>query len=76
MLFAHSPDRLVRDIQPALGQQIFDIAEAEGEVKVQPHRVPDDVRRELLAGKRDPVIRIFFDADPKPAKVLVSIPKR
>ena len=48
-----SSDRFVRDIQPALGEQIFDIAEAEGEAKVQPHRVPDDVRRELVVSKRD-----------------------
>jgi hypothetical protein len=46
-----SPDCLIGDIQPALGQQILDIAEAEGEAKVQPHRVPDDVRRELVASE-------------------------
>jgi hypothetical protein len=46
-----SPDCLIGDIQPALGQQILDIAEAEGEAKVQPHRVPDDVRRELVTSE-------------------------
>jgi class 3 adenylate cyclase len=46
-----SPDCLIRDIQPALGQQILDVTEAEGEAKVQPHRVPDDVRRELVASE-------------------------
>ena len=40
-------DRFIGDVQPALGQQIFDIAEAEGKAKIQPHRVPDDVRREI-----------------------------
>ena len=46
-----SPDRFIGDIQPALGQQILDIAKAEGEAKVQPHRMPDDVRRELVASE-------------------------
>ena len=46
-----SPDRFIGDIQPAFCQQILDIAEAEGEAKVQPHRMPDDVRRELMASE-------------------------
>ena len=48
-----APDRFVGDVQSALGEQILDIAEAEGEAKVQPHRMPDDVRRELVASERD-----------------------
>jgi hypothetical protein len=48
-----SSDRFIGDVQPALGQQIFDIAEAEGEAKVPPHRVPDDVSWELVASERD-----------------------
>ena len=43
-----TPDRFIGDIQPALGEQILDVAEAEGEAKVQPYRMPDDVRRELV----------------------------
>jgi hypothetical protein len=31
-----SPDRLVEKVEPALGDQILDIAEAQGEAKVQP----------------------------------------
>jgi hypothetical protein len=46
-----SPDRLVGEVQPELGEQILDIAEAQGEAKIQPHRVSDDVRRELVASK-------------------------
>jgi hypothetical protein len=46
-----SPDCLIGDVQPALGEQILDIAEAEGEAKVQPHRMSDDVRRELVASE-------------------------
>src|ERR1700722_13124174 len=49
-----SSDRFIGDVQPALGQQIFDIAEAEGKAKIQPHGVPDDVRWELVASKRYP----------------------
>jgi CheY-like chemotaxis protein len=48
-----SSDRFIGDVQPALGQQIFDIAEAGGKAKIQPHGVPDDVRRELVASERD-----------------------
>ena len=46
-----SPYRFIGDIQPTLGQQILDIAEAEGEAKVQPHRMPDDVRRKLVTSE-------------------------
>jgi hypothetical protein len=60
-----SPDRFIRDIQPALSQQILDIAEAEGEAKIQPHRVPNDVRWKLVASKRDRCRSPSFDADPK-----------
>ena len=31
-----SSNRFIGDVQPALGQQIFDIAEAEGKAKIQP----------------------------------------
>jgi hypothetical protein len=48
-----SSDRFIGDVQPALGQQIFDIAKAEGKAKIQPLGVPDDVRRELVASERD-----------------------
>ena len=46
-----TPDRFVGDVHPALGQQILDVAEAEGEAKVQPYRMPDDFRRELVASE-------------------------
>ena len=48
-----SSNRFIGDVQPTLGQQIFDIAEADGKAKTQPHGVPDDVRRELVASERD-----------------------
>src|SRR5665213_2359282 len=48
-----SPDGLVADLQPALCQQILDIAVAQGEAPVQPNRVPDHIWREAVAGVGD-----------------------
>jgi hypothetical protein len=48
-----SSHRFVGDIQTALRKQIFDVAIAERETHIQPNGVPDDRRRELMAGKRD-----------------------
>jgi hypothetical protein len=47
------PNGLVRDIQPALCEQIFFIALAEREVGIDPDGVPDDRRLEMVARKRD-----------------------
>src|SRR6201981_3112528 len=38
----------VGDVEPAFGKQLFDIAIAQGEAKVQPHGVLDDDRRETM----------------------------
>jgi len=46
-----SCNRFIGNVQPVLVQQI-DIAEAE-EANVQPHGVPDDVRRELVPSEPD-----------------------
>jgi hypothetical protein len=48
-----SADGLVADLQPALRQQIFDIAVAQGEAQVEPNRVPDHIGREPMAGVGD-----------------------
>ena len=42
-------DRLVGDGDAPLGQQVFDIPEAEREPTIQPHRMADDLRRESVA---------------------------
>ena len=47
------PDGLVRDHNPALGEQVFDIAEAEREPEVQPNRLVNDLRREPVARVAD-----------------------
>jgi hypothetical protein len=46
-----SPHRFIGDIQTALREQLFDVAIAEGETDIEPNGVPDDRRRELVAGK-------------------------
>ena len=44
------PDGLVRDGDAALGEEVFDVAEAEGEPVVEPDGVADDGGRESVAG--------------------------
>jgi hypothetical protein len=64
-----SPHRLVGDIQTSLGEQIFDVAIAEGETHIEPNRVSDDRRGKAVAGKRDchaPPYRDHRDALPLP----------
>jgi hypothetical protein len=46
-------DSLVADLQPALGQQIFDISVAQSEALVEPYRLPDHVWRESVASVGD-----------------------
>ena len=48
-----APHGLVGDIQPALGEQILYVAIAQGEAKVEPHRMLDDNRRKAVASIRD-----------------------
>src|SRR5271165_3163639 len=48
-----SPHCFVGDIQSTLSEQIFDVAITEGETNIEPNRVSDDRRGELVAGKRD-----------------------
>jgi hypothetical protein len=43
----------VGHVEPALSEQIFDVAIAERETHIEPHGVPDDCGRKLVAGKRD-----------------------
>ncbi len=46
-------DTLVRDGDAALGQEFFDISEAEGEAKIHPDGTLDDVARETVARVRE-----------------------
>jgi hypothetical protein len=44
--FQHpAPHRFVGDVEPSFGQQFLDIAVAQGEAKIEPDRVLDDVGR-------------------------------
>src|SRR5436189_16725 len=45
--------RLVRDIEPALGEKLLDIAVAQGEPEIQPDGVLDDDRGKAMAAVRD-----------------------
>ena len=43
-----APNRFIRDRDSALRQQIFNVAEAQGELKIQPDRLLNDRRREAI----------------------------
>ena len=43
-------DRLVGQEHPARSHQLLDVPEAEGEAKLQPDRVADDLGREPMTG--------------------------
>src|SRR4051812_42060153 len=47
-----APDRLIGHVQPALGQEDFDVAEAERKPEIEPDRVPDDLGRETMTMER------------------------
>ena len=66
-------DGLVADVQAAFGQQIFDVPEAELKTQVEPHRVLDHARRELVTGVRDWVHRRTLPAATAHANVLVTV---
>jgi len=44
-----TPHRLIGDVEPAFGQQLLDIALAQGEADIQPDRVLDDLGWEAMA---------------------------
>ena len=61
------PDGLVRDHNPALGEQVFDVAEAEREPEVQPNRLVNDLRREPVARVADFLHPLGYRASKAPA---------
>jgi len=48
-----APHRFVGDIEPPLGQKLFDIAVAEREPQIQPYRMPDYSRRKPVPAVRE-----------------------
>jgi hypothetical protein len=48
-----APDGLIGDHDPAFRQQIFDVAEAQGEPNLEPDRVLDDFGRKAIAAIAD-----------------------
>jgi hypothetical protein len=45
--------RLIRQVEPALGEQLLDVAVAQGEAEIEPNRVLDDLGREAVAAIGD-----------------------
>src|SRR6476660_4253952 len=52
-VFHPATDRLVGDHDPTFGQQVLDIAEAEGEPGIEPDGLLDDYRWEAISGVTD-----------------------
>src|SRR5271169_5226273 len=48
-----TPNRLIGHRRPAFRQQIFDVAQAEGEPEVEPYRLVNDLRRETISAVAD-----------------------
>ena len=44
-----APHRFVGDVEPPFGQELLDIAIAQSETEIEPHRVLDDLGREAMA---------------------------
>src|SRR5271166_295703 len=44
---------LIRYVQPSLRQKIFDVAITKGEAEIEPNGMPNDLRRESVARKRN-----------------------
>ncbi len=61
------PNGLVRDHNPPLGEQVFNVAEAEREPEVQPNRLVNDLRREPVARVADFLHPLGYRASKPPA---------
>jgi hypothetical protein len=48
MSFMAHPNGFIRDEDPTGEQQLFDIAIAEAETEIEPHRMADDLDREAV----------------------------
>jgi len=71
-LAAPQPDGLVSDLDPTFGEQLLDIAVAEGEAVVQPDGVSDDLGWETVASDaRCTALRL---ACPQPIRMLTLPP--
>jgi site-specific DNA recombinase len=65
---------LVGDIQPALGKQILYVAIAQGEAKIEPHRMLDDNRRKAVASIRDCCHATILRPGPTRSSITVTLP--
>jgi hypothetical protein len=68
-----APNRLIRHVEPALGQELLHVAVAQGEPEIEPDRVPDDLRWELMTSVGD---RLHTPTLPLPSAIRVTKPIR
>jgi hypothetical protein len=48
--FQHpAPDRFVRDVETALGEQFLNVSVAQGKAEIKPYRVLNDLDRKAMA---------------------------
>src|SRR5215207_2657965 len=66
-----APNRLIRHVEPALGQELLHVAVAQGEPEIEPDRVPDDLRWELMTSVGD---RLHTPTLPLPSAIRVTKP--
>jgi hypothetical protein len=61
-----APNRLIRQVEPALGQELLHVAVAQGEPEIEPDGVPDGLRWELMTSVGD---RLHTPTLPPPLRV-------
>jgi hypothetical protein len=69
-----APDRLVGDIHATLGEDVLNVAIAQGKAKVEPHCVLDDGRRKLVTGIGDRCHPVILPVPKCQATVRVTMP--
>ena len=70
-----APHRFVGDVKPSFGQQLLDIAVAQGEAEIEPDRVQDDLGREAMAALAERNHGVILSDTPlAPDPVSVTMP--
>ena len=71
-----APNRFVRGLDAALGQEFLDIAVAEREAELEPDCMLDDLGRELVAGVGDGLHGAPYRASSQPVHLAVTAPEK
>jgi hypothetical protein len=69
-----APDRLIGDVHATLGEEVLNVAIAQGKAKVEPHCVPDDGRRKLVTGIGNRGHPVILPVRNRQARVRVTMP--